>query len=125
MRSAPQHVFEELKAREPIFHHPELGTAPEDFDAIIDQCFWEVGASGHVYTREVVLAELRRRHSSGHIVENWQVDECACLALADDLFLFTYRLAQGERLSRRATLWQSTPHGWKAIYHQGTLIERS
>ena len=37
-------------------------------------------------------------------------------------YLFTYTLRQRERLTRRATIWQSTGDGWRILYHQGTLV---
>src|SRR5665213_635146 len=47
-------VLEELKLREPIFHHPEFGTTRQDYEAMTDPQFWEVGASGRRYSREFV-----------------------------------------------------------------------
>ncbi len=54
-------VLEELKLREPIFHHPEFGTTRRDYEAMIDPDFWEVGASGRRYSREFVLETLENR----------------------------------------------------------------
>jgi hypothetical protein len=34
-----------------------------------------------------------------------------------------YTLLQGERLTRRVTLWRRTSAGWKILYHQGTTAE--
>ena len=114
-------IFEALKSREPIFHHPEFGTRREDFERMIDPGFWEVGASGRVYSREVVLNELEKRHAPGPVNEDWQIEDCACKSLGGELFLFTYRLDQAGRLSRRATIWRLRGDQWTAVYHQGTL----
>ena len=54
-------VLEELKLREPIFHHPEFGTTRRDYEAMTDPDFWEVGASGRRYSREFVLDTLENR----------------------------------------------------------------
>ena len=43
-------VLEELKLREPIFHHPEFGTTRRDYENMTDLQFWEVGASGRRYS---------------------------------------------------------------------------
>lgn len=110
-----------LQAREPIFHRPELGTSRADFERMTDEKFWEVGASGRVYLREYVLDELERRYANPHR-DQWEVSRFACRQLADDTFLVTYDLAQGERKSRRSTLWRFEDGEWKALYHQGTLI---
>ncbi len=119
---APISVLEALKSREPIFHRPEFGTRREDFDRMIDAEFWEVGASGRVYSREIVLNELDKRHAGGPVAEDWEIEDCACRQLGAELFLFTYRLNQSGRLSRRATVWRLRDAEWTAVYHQGTLI---
>ncbi len=88
-------VLEELRPREPIFHHPEFGTKRRDYEAMTDTEFWEVRASGRRYSREFVL----------------------------DKYLITYTLHQGNRGTRRATLWRRTAAGWTVLYHQGTMVE--
>jgi hypothetical protein len=115
-------VTQELAAREPIFHRPEFGTTRQDFETMVAPDFWEVGASGRVYSRELVLDTLEQRHKSP-VVEHWVITDFACRRISDDTFLVTYQLQQdGARLSRRATLWRSTTDGWKILYHQGTLL---
>lgn len=115
-------VLAELKAREPIFHHPEFGTSRADFDNMMESTFWEVGASGKRYSREYVLDELEKRYASHHD-DQWETSDFHCLEIAADNYLLTYTLAQGKRLSRRTTIWRRTPHGWKIVYHQGTLVQ--
>lgn len=34
-------VLNELRAREPIFHHPEFGTSRSDFENMMEPSFWE------------------------------------------------------------------------------------
>lgn len=122
MVKAPASVFDALKAREPIFHRPEFGIRREDFEAMIDANFWEVGASGRVYSRDYVLDELERRHSGDPVEETWEIEDCECRSMGEGVYLFTYRLFQGQRVSRRATVWRRANEGWKALYHQGTLV---
>jgi hypothetical protein len=44
--------------------------------------------------------------------------------LSEDTYLLTYTLLQdNQRLTRRATIWQKTPDGWKIVYHQGTMVQ--
>ena len=84
--------------------------------------FWEVGASGQKYSRETVLDILEQRHNQP-VEENYSVSDFACRRIGPDTYLVTYQLEQeNSRLSRRATLWQSSSDGWKILYHQGTLI---
>jgi len=117
-----ERVEAELVAREPIFHHPELGTAREDFLAQTAVDFWEVGASGRVYDREQVIGVLLAR---GKVPgdEDWVVSDVRLRAVAGDTYALTYHLDQAGRRSRRLTLWRLYPDGWKVLYHQGTVIE--
>jgi hypothetical protein len=115
-------VFQELRAREPIFHHPEFGTTRRDYENMIDARFWEIGASGRRYSREFVLQTLENRaRDPGE--DPWLIRDFQCREIGAENFLVTYTLAQGARITRRATLWRRSAAGWKALYHQGTLVE--
>jgi hypothetical protein len=124
--TAPQllAVREELQRREPIFHHPELGTTRADYENMTDANFWEVGASGRRYSREYVLDTLENRPPNP-AVASWVMRDFQCQKIAADNYLITYTLFQGPRVTRRATLWRKTPAGWKILYHQGTMVEES
>jgi hypothetical protein len=115
-------VLAELIAREPIFHRPEFGTTRADFELMMADDFWETGASGRRYSREFVLEELERRRSS-HRPDVWETSDFVCRSLAGDVYLLTYTLIQNQRKTRRATIWQKTPGGWKILYHQGTIVQ--
>ena len=116
-----QRVTAELAAREPIFHRPEFGTARADFEAMMDDDFFEVGASGKKYSREFVLEALALRDHSAD--EHLVVTDFACRQISGDTWLVTYLLEQAQaRMSRRSTLWRHSTRGWKILYHQGTLI---
>jgi hypothetical protein len=116
-------ILEELKSREPIFHRPEFGTTAADFDNMMDVGFWEVGASGRRYSKEYVLAELKRRHQHPH-EDIWDTSDFHCRELAPDLYLLAYTLIQNKiRKTRRTTLWRRTKVGWKIVFHQGTIVE--
>jgi hypothetical protein len=113
----------ELKAREPIFHRPEFGTSRADFEKMTVADFWEVGASGRRYSREVVLEELEKRHATPH-ADVWETSDFRCQKLGDGVYLLTYSLLQdGVRLTRRATIWKLTEEGWKIVFHQGTIVQ--
>jgi hypothetical protein len=114
-------VVAELRAREPIFHHPELGATRADFEAMTAPDYWEVGASGRRYDREFIWTTLERRYAEG-APDVWETDDFECRQLGPDTYLLTYQLRQGDRLSRRATVWRWTGGGWQALYHQGTLV---
>src|SRR5262245_3982140 len=115
-------VLAELIRREPILHRPEFGTTRADFAAMTEPEFWEVGASGRRYSREYVLDTLEARHRAPHD-DPWETRGFHCLELAPDNFLLTYTLHQGERVTRRATLWRRRGGAWRIVYHQGTIVE--
>lgn len=115
-------VLEELRLREPIFHRSELGTARHDYEAMTDEGFWEVGASGKRYSREFVLQVLENRAPDPE-ESKWLTRDLQCREIAAHNYLVTYTLYQGPRVTRRATLWRRTEGGWKVLYHQGTIVQ--
>jgi hypothetical protein len=116
-------ILAELSRREPIFHRPEFGTSRADFEKMTTEDFWEVGASGRCYSREHVLDILEKRFAAPH-ADIWEARDFHCRRLSGDTYLLTYALLQDNvRLTRRSTIWQQTPDGWKAVYHQGTVVQ--
>ena len=111
-----------LVAREPIFHRPEFGTTRADFERMTDPGFWEVGASGRRYSRAFVIDTLVARYATAHD-DPWETSDFCCQRLADDLYLLTYTLAQGVRVTRRSTLWRHAGDDWTIVFHQGTIVE--
>ncbi len=117
-------VMRELIAREPIFHRPEWGTTRADFERMTAPEFWEIGASGKMYDRVLVLDLLEERHATPQ-VEDFQASNFRIRELAGGFYLLHYDLVQGLRRTRRTTLWQRTEEGWKIAFHQGTIVEGS
>ncbi len=119
-------VLEELMRREPVFHRAEFGLTRADFERMTVADFWEVGASGRCYSRAYVLDELEQRYQvrrENPLPDSMQASGFYCRQLAEDVFLLTYTLLQGDRKTRRSTIWQRMPEGWKIIYHQGTVVQ--
>jgi len=114
-------VLDELIRREPLTHRAECGTTRAEFDGLTAEDFWEVGASGRCYDREFIWAALQQRAAQPGEVP-WDASEFRCRQLSVDTYLLTYLLRQGERLTRRATIWHEAPKGWQIIYHQGTVV---
>jgi hypothetical protein len=116
-------ILAELSSLEPIFHRPELGSLRSDFEKQTVEDFWEVGASGRRYSREFVLDVLEER-ASVPPPDVWETSDFYCRRLGEDTYLLTYTLLQEKaRLTRRSTIWQTTPDGWKMVYHQGTVVQ--
>ncbi len=87
-----------------------------------DASFWEVGASGQLYSRSYVLDTLEKRYA-GPVEDKWETKDFFCQEIASHTYLLTYTLLQGPRTTRRATLWRRSSEGWKILYHQGTIVE--
>ena len=117
-------VQEELASREPIFHRPELGTSREVFEAMTADEFWETGASGKRYSRDFVIDTVVKRYEDGY-EDDWSAEDFYCQVVSPDHYLLSYTLHQGDRTTRRSTLWRSTGNHWIAVYHQGTIVEES
>jgi aminoglycoside 6'-N-acetyltransferase len=119
-------IFEELKSREPIFHHPEkFGKTKEDIERQMCDEFWEVGASGKVYTRANVIETLLERYNNPNYQDIWEAKDFALTKIAPHNYLLTYILIQDKtRVTRRSTLWRKVNGDWKILYHQGTVIDR-
>jgi hypothetical protein len=120
-------ILEALRSREPIFHHPELGSTRADFERMTEDDFWEVGASGRRYSRGHVLDVLTNRQQAASHLEledTWEAVDFACRELGRNTYLLTYTLLQGRRKTRRASIWKkSSGEDWKILFHQGTVVE--
>lgn len=119
------HILEALKAREPIFHHPDkFGKTEHEIRMQMCDEFWEVGASGSIYTKADVIETLIERYNDESYQDIWDVSNFEITQIAPDNYLLTYMLVQNKtRRTRRATIWRKTSDGWKIVYHQGTVIE--
>lgn len=121
-KSCAASVLDELRRREPVFHRRELGTTRADFDAQTAPDFWEIGASGRRYNREFVWATLEKRYAA-EADDDWATDDFHCREAGPGAYLLTYTLRQGDRVTRRLSVWQRTESGWQIVFHQGTLVE--
>ncbi len=115
-------ILKELSQLEPVFHRPEFGTTYSDFENMTDAAFWEVGASGYRYSREFILETLVKRAEIPP-EEIWETKDFYCMEIAPDNYLLTYTLIQGERITRRSTIWRKIDRGWNVLYHQGTIVQ--
>lgn len=132
MRDDLTEILAQLIANEPIFHRLEHldGRSPTraDFEAMTAPDFFEIGASGRIYTRDFVLDTLEARYSNPAYTDDpWDTNGFQLRQLSADTFLLTYTLIQhkpaGDRTTRRTTLWQQTPSGWQILFHQGTIVQ--
>ena len=115
-------LLAELTELEPIFHTRKFGTTLAEFEQRMADDYWQVGASGRRYSRAAILEHLARRPAQLADESGWRCSEHALRALGEDTFLVTYCLSQGERVSRRSTLWRRRNGRWQILYLQGSLV---
>ena len=118
-------ILEILKAREPIFHHPEiLGKTKKDIENQMTHEFWEVGASGNIYSKQDVIEALSERYHDKNYQDIWETSDFKLTQIAKNAYLLTYHLIQNNvRHTRRSTIWIHEEGQWRIFYHQGTVIE--
>jgi len=115
-------ILDELRPLEPIFHTPDFGLEPADFERRTASDYWEVGASGRRYSRDFILQTLADSPPANAITLRWRASGFGLRQLSPDTYLLTYSLRQSERLTRRSTIWHRTPTGWQILFHQGTIV---
>lgn len=117
-------ILIELSNREPIFHHPvKFGTTKTNIEAQMCDEFWEVGASGNVYTRQDIITTLLERYADPTHNDVWKTSDFVLTKISVDTYLLTYTLIQNlDRHTRRATIWKRINGNWKILYHQGTIV---
>lgn len=120
-------IVTELRRREPVFHQLPEGTTREELEPRLTADFFEIGASGRVYSRERVIETVVDRYERNEPSVDNEVDDFKCVQLAEHIFLVTYDLRQPDghamRLTRRATVWTNELGRWQVAYHQGTLAD--
>jgi hypothetical protein len=115
-------VLKELIHLEPLYHAAFRDATPQRFEELVAPEFWEVGASGRRYSREFVLNLLKSRQRDPS-EDDWKTSGFHVSEVAPDIYLLTYTLQQPGRITRRMTLWRRVGGKWKAVYHQGTVVQ--
>lgn len=115
-------VLEELREREPIFHRAAFGRTLADIERVVVPEYWEVGASGRRYSREFIWRMLEERQPVDAVEAGWKWHGFGLRRLGEETYLLTYTLEQGERVTRRSTIWERGDGGWRVVFHQGTVV---
>ncbi|NOX28179.1 MAG: DUF4440 domain-containing protein [Gammaproteobacteria bacterium] len=111
-------VLEELKQLEKQFHYPDANKTRVDFESLMDEVFWEVGASGRAYDKAFVLdcLEVRSQESTKVAMGSFN-----CLEIASECYLLSYIQIENSRTTRHSAIWRKINTQWKSLYHQGTV----
>ncbi|WP_116115532.1 DUF4440 domain-containing protein [Austwickia chelonae] len=118
---APADLLTELMTRERLLHFPEAGITRNELESGMIHDYWEVGASGGRFDTDVIWEVVRRR-AENPTPTPWRTGEEECRLVAPHTYLLTYLLEQGDRRTRRSTLWRVRAGRWTAVYHQGTVV---
>ena len=116
----------ELIEREPIFHLHELIWDEQSFDELIAEDFSEIGASGTCYERkevkEIVLGRLAGTHLDS-LPTDYRIEDAHVVPLGAGVVQVRYTLHGQGRVTRRSTVYRHEESGWKAVFHQGTVVQ--
>lgn len=114
-------VMNELINLELFLHHPGFKIKQKDLEMIIDDNFWEVGASGKVHSRAHALETVVQRSENPNAM--WQTENFYCVEISKNNYLLTYMITTGEVVSRRSSIWRRTGNDYKILFHQGTIVQ--
>ena len=88
--------------------------------------FVEFGASGRVWSREAIIAELGNESFAPPSVEDFE-----CRILCPGVLLVTYRTVRASSSKNgktdevlRSSIWRKTERGWRLSFHQGTRVDQ-
>ncbi len=84
---------------------------------LLSDDFREFGASGRVWNRASIIAELSAETPYQIISENFE-----CQRLSSELALLTYVCRNPTRRTLRSSLWRLEGDSWRVLFHQGTVI---
>lgn len=96
---------------------PEVRSSRAALEALLHPEFREIGASGRVWGREDLIAELVTAvHPPAPSIESPRVD-----VIAESVALLTYTVTGRHGPTRRSSLWTTrSGGGWRVYFHQGT-----
>ena len=93
----------------------------QDLDRLLDDSFVEFGASGRVFDKAAIIADLEGESSLTATMSNEAVR-----FLSPTLALLTYTCSASregnERITNRSSIWQLKESTWRVIFHQGTVV---
>ena|SRR5262249_42324488 len=99
---------------------PDVRRSAQAVAELLADEFIEFGSSGHVFTKQQIIASLQQESPTQLTLEEFRAT-----ALAQGVVLVTYRSvrhgAEGRRAySLRSSIWRWNEGRWQMIFHQGT-----
>ena len=112
-------VVAEVIALERALLTREARSSATALDALLDPEFTETGASGRLWTRAEILAEMPASSPRPDRIADHAM---AGRRLAADVVMLTFETEHQGRRARRVSLWRRSSGRWRLLYHQGTLV---
>ncbi len=117
--------FRELRRNEEDLLRPEVRFSKDKMGALLDDDFFEYGASGRVYNREQTLDVLPQE-----IGAQLPLPDFSVRLLSPAIALVTYRSIQvfsdgSRKEALRSSIWRRSEKGWRVVFHQGTLLQQT
>lgn len=94
---------------------PACRSDPARLEELLAPEYIEFGASGQVWSRTEIIAELAGE--DGGVIE---VHDLEAREVSDDVVLVLWRSRMADRQALRSSLWHREPSGWRLVHHQGT-----
>jgi ribonuclease HI len=108
---------ETLIAQEKSLHDPTVRADSEAVSRLLSPDFFEFGASGRVWSREAIFAQLATENPAEITSRDY-----TCQTLSPDVTLLTYISETPTRRVLRSSLWRLEGEHWRLVFHQGTPI---
>ncbi len=109
---------EELFDLESALVDPAVRQSRERLEALLHPEFIELGSSGRVYDRQMIVETMSQEVSGEVIIRDFEIR-----TISEDTVLVTYRsIGQSGDEARRSSLWVKGDDGWRIHFHQGTRI---
>jgi hypothetical protein len=72
--------------------------------------------------QEFIMKLLAERPPVDAAEAGWRCWDFGLGRMGAEVYLLTYTLDQGGRVTRRATVWEKAAEGWRILFHQGTVV---
>ena len=97
---------------------PDVRRSPERLNNLLHPDFIELGSSGRVYDRQMIVEMMSQEVSGDVIMRDFETR-----SISENTVLVTYRsIGQSGDEARRSSLWAKDADGWRIHFHQGTRI---
>ena len=91
-------------------------------DQLIADTFYEIGASGKIYTKKDLLESLPLEAVNNCSLGQSEVTDFELNRISEDLIRVNYTLKEKTRNTQRTSIWEMKGAHYQMIFHQGTVI---